>query len=328
LWLFVWAYVIGASILVWMALFVFNLSVGLNGVARLDNLETWDANDLCVLLLIGLGLSLLLFQTTGRWGKAALATIIVGIGAAIARSGSRGGFIGLAAVVLAYLLSMQGTSVVRRLGLVAVLAVGMAVAAPAGYWQQMNTISSVKSDYNWDAAQGRRQLAIRGLKYMMDYPFFGLGASNFGRADAALSDFAKRQTERGVGVKWSAVHNSYVEAGSEMGIPGLLLFSSLAIGSIVSPWMLRRRIPQEWARGVWDERFLFHAARYFPIAAVGFAVSAFFVSFAFLEPVYVLAGMTAALSAFVHARLKGIVPPDPPRRATRGWRTVSPHSFI
>lgn len=329
LWVFVWAYVIGAAVLVWMALFLFNLSVGLNGVARLDNLETWDANDICVLLLIGLGLSLLLYQMAGRLGRAALAMIIIGIGAAIARSGSRGGFLGLAAVVLTFLLSMQGTSVARRVGLVAVLAGGLAVAAPAGYWMQMNSISSVKSDYNWDADQGRRQLAIRGLQYMMDYPFFGVGASNFGRAEVEISEFGRNRIANGVGVKWSAVHNSYIEAGSEMGIPGLLLFSALTFGCIVSPWRLRRRIPREWERGAWEDRFLFHAARYFPIAAVGFAVPALFVSFAFLEPVYILGAMTAALGAFVNMRLReGKLSPEQPSRPVRGWRSLSARSVV
>lgn len=303
LWVFAWAYLIGTGLLVWMALFVFNLSVGTNGFARLDNLETWDANDICVLLEMGLGFGLLLFQVSGRKGKIVAGTICLGIGAAIARSGSRGGFIGLAILLLAYLVSMPGVSPVRRLGLVAVLIGGVAIAAPAGYLAQMETISSVKSDYNWDADQGRRQLAIRGMKYMMSYPVFGLGVGNFGRAEAFISDLAKQRAEMGQGLKWSAPHNSYIEAGSELGIPGFLLFIGLVVGCIVAPWRLRRRIPREWEAGDWEQRVMFHAAKYLPLASIGFAVPAFFVSFAFLDPIYTLAAMTAALSGLVKLRL-------------------------
>src|SRR4029077_13618882 len=89
---FVWAYVISSGILVWMSLFVFGLTKYDSGITRLSNLYSFDANDVGLVLVVGLALSLLAFQASGRAGKLVSGVIIAGIGATIARTGSRGAF--------------------------------------------------------------------------------------------------------------------------------------------------------------------------------------------------------------------------------------------
>ena len=303
--IFVWAYVIGTAVLVWMALFVFQLSATNTGMMRLSGLETWDANDMCVLLVIGMALCVLLFQTAGPRGKIAAGITLIGIGAAIARSGSRGGFLGLGCVVVALLLSLKGTSMARRLTMLGGFAAGLVLAAPKGYWQQMNTITSAEQDYNWDSEDGRRMLAIQGLKYMIQYPVFGIGINNFGRATVTISDRALHWDPSQPGIKASVAHNTYIQAGAELGIPGGFLMIALVLGCIMAPWRLRRRIPPAWAQGTWDQQFLYHATLYLPVAALGFAVTAFFVSFAYNDPLYILAAMVCALTASVEAGLNG-----------------------
>jgi hypothetical protein len=59
-----WGYVIGTGILVWMSLFLFHLSTKGSKAARLGRLYSWDANDVGVLILVGLAMSLLRFQTS------------------------------------------------------------------------------------------------------------------------------------------------------------------------------------------------------------------------------------------------------------------------
>lgn len=301
---FVWSYVVATAVLVWLALFVFQMSTAGNTV-RLSGLDTWDANDLGVLLLTGLPLCGLAFRTSGPLGKAFSAIVLLGIGSGIARSGSRGGFVGFVCVLFAFLISLRGTKVINRVAIVAVIIIGLAWSAPDGYWEQMQTIMHPDADYNWDARQGRRQLAIRGMQYMTSHPFFGIGVDNFGRAEATISDFAREQAgdPYAPGIKWSVAHNSYVQMGAEMGIPGLLLFTGLVIGCIIGPWRLRKRIPDAWQRGTEDERFMFQAAVYFPVAAIGFAVPAYFVSFSYPDTIYILAALTAALRASVNRHL-------------------------
>jgi len=58
---------------------------------------------------------------------------------------------------------------------------------------------------------------------------------------------------------------------------------------------LRRRLPEHWSRGNRDERLLFHAPLHLLLAMLGFAVTCSFVSFAFLDPVYILAAFMSGL---------------------------------
>ena len=310
--LFVWAYVVGTAALVYMALFMFSMVAESNGITRLSGLDTWDANDIGVLLLIGLAFCMLLLRTTGAKGKIAAGIITAGVATAMAHSGSRGGFIGLICVLLAYLASLKGVSVFRRVGVVVAVVGGVTLAAPTGYWHQMNTILNPKEDYNWDAPQGRRELAIRGAGYMMSYPVFGIGVGNFARAEGTISPLAGQQ-----GIRWSAPHNTYIQAGAELGIPGFLLFISLVIGCIVVPWRLRARIPHAWARGTPDERFMFQTALYLPLAAIGFAIPAYFVSFAYADPLYVIVAFTAGLRYCVDMQLGPPTRPAANRGAAR-----------
>jgi len=302
--LFVWAYVVSAAILVWMALWVFNLREVPSGtVARLASLYTYDANDLGCVLMVGLALALLTFQTSARWGKLISAAVLVGIGAAIARTGSRGAFVGLIAVAVALFLAVTRVSLVKRLAFVTTIVVALVVAAPPGYWAQIDTIMSPKTDYNWQDENGRIQVWRRGIGYMLRYPLFGVGINNFPRAEGTISEKVD-DWHSSRGVRWTAPHNSFVQAGAELGIPGLLLWSSLVVAGIAGPLRLRRRLPPDWVRGDADQRFLYQATLYLPVAVIGFATTATFLSFAYLDPIYVLGALVTGLYASVNRQLR------------------------
>ena len=304
LYAFVWAYVVSSLILVYFSLFVFGLSRSSgSATARLSNLYTYDANDIGCVLLVGLALALLVLQTSKRAiGRIAALVTIVGIGATIARSGSRGTFVGLIVSAAALLLLLRTVSVGKRIGAVLAVAVGLMLWAPPGYWDQMRTISSFQEDYNWQTTNGRKQVAARGIGYMMQYPLFGLGISNFARAECEISEKARNHVA-GTGLRCTAPHNSYVQAGAELGIPGLVAWLFLAIGGPIALLRLHRRVPAAWSRGDPEQRFLRDACLYFAVAFVGFDVSAFFVSFAWMDIIYIMAAFTAGLYAAVEAKL-------------------------
>ena len=52
-------------------------------------------------------------------------------------------------------------------------------------------ILSPEEDYNWSSATGRLPIAKRGLGYMMDHPFLGIGLHNFERAEGTISSVAQ-----------------------------------------------------------------------------------------------------------------------------------------
>jgi hypothetical protein len=311
----VWAYVIGAGVLVWLSLFVVGISKTTAGL-------TYDANDTGLVLLVAVPLTLLVFQSSGWFGKMVSAPILLGVVVTIAKSSSRGAFVGLLLVGVAILVSLHGVSMVKRAVIVAVAAGVLIVGAPAGYWDLVRTLQEPTEDYNWSSEGGRKEIAKRGIGYMLGHPLFGIGVANFPRAEGTISEIAQTAAPD-VGIRWAAAHNSYVQVGAEMGIPGVILWSSLVFGGIVGVNRLRRRVPKTWRRGGDEERFLFWAAVYVPIAMIGFAVTAFFVSFAYMDPIYVLSAMVAGLYLTIGRRLgayavQAAAPAHRPGRHSRG----------
>ena len=323
---FVWAYVIACAVLTYFSLFVFSVSTdGPGHVARLGELYTYDSNDLGVVLMIGLPLTLLLLRVERGAKRWFLLLNLVGISAAMVRSGSRGGFLGFVAVGGAALLLVNSVSPARRLSILVAALLVIAVGAPPGYWKQMGTIVNPSEDYNFSSAEGRRAIATRAFGYMASYPAFGLGINNFGRAECTIS--TKALTRVNGPMKCSAPHNSYLEAGAELGIAGLFIWSALVIGGIVAPLRLRRRLPRPWRTGTPTERFIYGATTFFPVAMIGFAVTSFFVSFAWLDPIYLMAAFITGLYAATRQYLDGVdhllvrrTTPVTPPVTGHGWR--------
>jgi O-antigen ligase len=286
-----WSYIVSSGILAFFALFVFKLQK-YDGSSvthqRLSNLYTWDANDVVLVILIGLVLALLVLQVVrDPTRRLVLILTVVGIGATAARSGSRGGFLGLVAVGLGLLFLTRGVAFGRKVLVIGVAAAGMLIWAPEGYWRQMQTITDTKNDYNYTSLDGRKKIAKRGWGYMRERPFFGVGIANFQKAECTISDKA-RNAPPGHGVRCSAPHNSFVQAGAETGVPGVVLWSSVLFGGIVSLRRWGRRLPARFRVGTEEQRFLYHACQYLPVALLGFAVTSYFLTFAWMEPYYIL----------------------------------------
>jgi O-antigen ligase len=321
----VWAYVVSCGILAFLSIFVFGISkASASYVTRLDQLYTYDSNDLGVVMMVGLPLTLLLLTSARGTKRLLLVVILVGISATMARSGSRGGFLGFVAAAAAALILVKGVSLSRRLSVLAAAVIALAVGAPPGYWKQMRTILAPEEDYNYTAWDGRKALTERAVGYMKQYPAFGLGISNFARAECTISPKIAALKINGP-IRCIPTHNSYLQAGSETGVPGFLLWVSLVVGGIIAPLRLRRRLPDSWRRGTESQRFIYNAASFFAVAMVGFAVTSFFVSFAWVDPVYVLA---AFLTGLYTARQVEVEQDGTRRDATRvrslppGWRVT------
>jgi O-antigen ligase len=300
----IWGYVIGCGALAWLSLFVFGLSLSFDSsVYRLNDLYGFDANDVGCVMLIGLALTLLLFQASNGRSRILAGVILVAIGATIAKTGSRGAFVGMVIVGAYLLIALKTVSAAKRIAFVAVVGTALIFAAPPGYWEQMRTLANPTQDFNWSDVDGRRAVAERGMGYMLQRPFFGVGIANFQLAEGTMSEKA-RTRPAGAGIRWAAAHNSYVQIGAELGVPGLTLWLVLLFGGIWSMIRLRARLPKHWVRGNPEERFLYLTTLYIPVALLGFAVTSFFVSFAYLDPIYIIAALMAGLYVSVDAKLK------------------------
>ena len=133
---------------------------------------------------------------------------------------SRGGFVGLI-VILAVLLFVERKN--RAVMTIAAAgAVVLLVAAPALYWDRIISVFDAARHVSEDYAvmvrvQTMKVAALLGLKN----PVFGIGIGNF-----------IAQASRYLPFK-NAVHNAYLKVFSEMGVPGLLIVSSIFIRNII-----------------------------------------------------------------------------------------------
>ena len=315
LWTLVWAYVIAIGILSWMALTVFQMETT-NGFSRLGEGFTYDANDIGLVCVTGIPLCLLTLRTSRTTGKVASLIILALACMAIARTGSRGAFMGIVTVALSLLLMARGIGFTKRVVIAVVGAGVLAVAAPPGYLKQIGTITDPTADYNWTSRTGRKAVAMRGLGYLARNPVTGIGIANFNRAEGMLSDAAADFENGGAGVKWSGTHNSFLQATVEMGVLGGLLFVGVVGAGMASGRRVRARIGRGAAES--DEHaFLQHVADFLPIAFVGFAVCAFFLGFAYMDLIYLLAAFAAAALGLARRATQPAHAAPPPYRHPR-----------
>ena len=303
----IWAFTLAGGCLGYLANFVYKMH-GTRGDAfvRIQSGYSYDSNDMALVAVLGLVIALLAFTTSGKRGKLVSLLVVVALGTTVAKSGSRGGFLALLVVLLALLFFLKGISVDKKLGFVTVVFAGLMFAAPPGYWKKMSSLTSPKEDYNWTSETGRKAVFKRGMGYMFSYPLTGVGIDNFGRAEGTLSARAHAVAldPNLPGVKWSVAHNSFVQAGAELGIPGMILFCTMVFGGLARCVKLRRQMPAEWLDGDQEQRFLYATALYLPIALLGFAIGGFFVSFAYLDPVYILTAFVGGLEISMTDRMQ------------------------
>jgi O-antigen ligase len=328
----VWSFVIAGGCMAYLGIFVYKMK-GTTGdpFVRIQSGYSYDSNDLALVCVLCIVMALLTFTTSGKRGKLVSLGVLAALGMTLAKTGSRGGFLAMVVVVAALLVMLRGVSLDKKLAFVAVVGLGLLVAAPPGYWEKMASITSPKEDYNWTSETGRKAVFERGMGYMLSRPLGGLGINNFGRAEGTISARAQaREFDPTLpGIKWSVAHNSFVQAGAEMGIPGMVIFSMLIFGTILQCTRLRKHMPPSWAKGDPEQRFLLAASMYLPIALIGFAVGGFFVSFAYLDPVYVLVSFVGGLqlsyadrarrdAAIAASGSASVVPIASPTRRYRG----------
>ncbi len=168
------------------------------------------------------------------WIVTALGAIMV-----VLKTGSRGGMLAFAVMMLIALLKM---SAVQRVLVVCstILVVMVTLAlAPGILMQRYLTIFSKTPSVEYlddsqlseavGSSEARKNLVKASIKITLANPVFGVGPGQFTIAE----DEAQRRLGRSRGA-WQVTHNSYTEVSSEMGIPGLLFFLGAIFSCIFS----------------------------------------------------------------------------------------------
>ena len=267
-------YLVGA--VVYTAVVLTRFDLGSGDAWRLGHLYYYDANDFATYTVSAMPLGIY-FLHAGRRMRlrlfAAAGLVVLTLG--FVWSGSRGGFIALAAVAVFVVVRFSAIPLSWRLLATALVAVVLLATASDQYWEQMGTIAS-DVDYNHTNESGRLHIWQRGIGYMIDNPVFGVGPGNFQAAEGTLSPLAERQ-QYGVGVRWNAPHNSFVQIGAELGFPGLALY----VAVIVSAFFGLRRAGD--------------LSPALTASLLGFVVGSFFLSLAYSEMLYTLVALAVGL---------------------------------
>jgi O-antigen ligase len=261
------------AIALYSAVVLLRFDLGEGSQWRLGKLYYYDANDFATVAVAVMPLGVLLAKgARSLWGRGLPIIGLILISAVFVRSGSRGGFLAL---------------IVTSLFFIAAVALVILAAGSERYWTQIGSTFS-EADYNQTDESGRLQVWQRGIGYVMSNPLFGVGTSNFSAAEGQLSELASRQ-QYGVGVKWNAPHNSFLQVTAENGIPALVFFLGMlaSIFRVLKPAPGRGRVRRSPIPPA-----LKQALR---ASLLGFIIGAFFLSLAYTQLLYVVVAVAIGI---------------------------------
>lgn len=254
----------------------------LTGAERGEASTAYDANDLASVLVTLLPLAIVaVFSGRRKFFWIAISLVL---GAGVVATGSRGGFLGLLAVVF-YLVwvPIPGRKNARagkgsRLALLALLGVFSVAVVGGAAWERIGSLTNLESDYNLQSETGRLAIWKRGLGIMADRPW-GVGIEAFEAAEGME------------GGRFKAAHNSLIQIGAELGIAGLLVFVSMCLAAYR---LLGRHLDALAGTGEAPRSVALAAA--LRAGLVGFFVTGFFLSHAYAPVLYALLGMAVAVT--------------------------------
>jgi O-antigen ligase len=277
------ALILGCALIVVALLTGFGPEVSLNAREERINVSgTYDVNDLALLFIITIPFAFFMLKESTKLQRLLLLIAIALMVFGIIKSASRGGFVGL--VVISLFLLIRSSKQARKYALAALAggAILFAVAAPASYWTRITTIFSLEKDYNFTDPQGRQQVWENGLKMILAHPLTGVGINCFPIAHAEVS---------GTKINISP-HNSFLQVGAELGLPGLSLFLLIILTSLVAARRVRRLTGE---RRLGEEYWWLASA--IEVSFIGFIVSASFLTHAYSPIFCFLTGLSASLVA-------------------------------
>ena len=249
---------------------------------------SFDPNDLAFMLVSFLPLVYFLWKREKGVPKMLLGIIIAFNLLVIVYTKSRGGVVGLAAIV-ALICYLETRSIVKALALIFVSALLFLFLSPSSLLERFAPHEEEVVDYNASiqkggVSSGRTEIWKRGVSLMVDNPLLGTGPGTFELAEGRL------HTDEATGLsgKWSSAHNSFVQIGSDMGILALIIFILMIKDVIVA-------LKSPAHRGNDDDQAVPESLAWLAngtlVGIVGYSVSGFFLSQAYSSVLYILIGL-------------------------------------
>jgi len=241
-------------------------------------------DDFAVALLFAIPLSWAAMTSASRTAGHIVFAVVTGIFAySLALTGSRGGAVGIVCILgFAWLLSRRKL-LLAAVGLCCLTALWF--AAPQSFRQRMSTLTT--GAYRTDpGVQARYDAWGVATQMFLDHPLTGVGAGNFN--NARWSDY-RLSGERGV----LTAHSIYYMAAAELGVVGLLAFGFLIAATFLANRRTRARLRE---RAGEEQSSLTRLSYALDASLVGYLVSGVFITVLTYPYLYLIAGLSVALS--------------------------------
>lgn len=235
-----------------VSLFTGQVFLNIGGEDRLTGFGTMgNSNDYAALML--LLLPFLLFVALRP--KQNLALRVLAVLAAtyglylILATGSRGAIVALAATAVFVVWRGQPIHRIAAFVLIPVAVLMGLILLPA---TTRNRLMSLSAEHTTAEAhlstKAREYLLQQSIRFTFQYPLFGVGPGQFANFEG------KSSREEGEQGSWHSTHNVFTQVSSEYGLPGLILFVAILVGTFrildESLREARRRRLEEVAFGV------------------------------------------------------------------------------
>ena len=194
-----------------------------------------NPNDLALMLNLLMPLTGALFVISKQpWLRLiALGALMLSVAAVIATF-SRAGFITLAVIGVAAFAAMLRRGALGAAVVMVFLVLGAFVLTPEKYFNRLATITNIEADTT-GSAQGRWDDYFVSLEYIRTHPLTGAG---LGQDLLALNETRGRST-------WRSVHNAFLQAAVDLGLPGLALLLALLLASFANARRVRRQAARQ-----------------------------------------------------------------------------------
>ncbi len=181
-----------------------------------------DGNDLALAMIVVLPFAIYFFRQArtlpGRvfWGVGSVMILVT-----IIFTGSRGGFVGLTAMMLYWVMTTKNR--VKAIGTLVLVAALVIAVAPSQYWERIETIKDTDSG----TAQIRRNNWAAARRMFYDSPIWGVGGNNFG---VLLPEYATEYSRERRPTRWGrAAHSMYFQLLADFGLLGVVLIGSVLL---------------------------------------------------------------------------------------------------
>lgn len=245
--------------------------------SRLSTRGMFDPNDLCAVLVPMVALALA-SVTRGRMWERVMGAVAVGsLTYVIGQTASRGGFLGLVVAVLVFAAALDAKRTLVAMVAIVVGAIGLWQFGPEKFRERIGGMTEMNDDYNMTREEGRIQIWKRGLGYVADRPFLGVGINNMAEAEG------RRLAQLGMHGKWWPAHNAFLQALVETGVLGGAVF----VFMVAIAW---RRAAALWRPGTRTAGVLRFSRPEVLAAIAGYYASVAFLSHAYSYMLYALLG--------------------------------------